>query len=250
MTYQRTLILSQLGNALTFDGSTTTCRRSGVLSSSQNDWSCTAWIYLSGTPGSTTTLVKNGETGTGNGGWKFGITTASRLNLSDPGGAWGGTASTALSNTTWYHVAFIRSGTSTQMYVNAVSDGSAITGSFNACQVDFTIGCTRSSSTGLYSAIFNGLIDDVRVWTRAITVDELIYIYTQDQIHTASTTSLQGWWKMDETSGDALDSSGNSRTMTVANGVYATGIAYIANIPARTVAGARTPAGTRTVATA
>lgn len=245
----RQVIISQLGKALSLNGTSTTARLSGVLSSSTADWTACAWIYLAGTPSGTQTIVKNGETGAGNGGWQFALTSASKMRLLDPGGVWGGTAATAMSNTTWYHVAFIKKSNVTQMYLNAVADGATVANTFNNPQVDFTIGCTRNSSTGLYSAFFNGYIDDVRVWTRAISTDELTYVYTQDQVRFAGTSNLQGWWKFDEASGDGTDSSGNGRTVTVTNGARVTGHQYIANIPARTVSAARTVSLARTVIT-
>lgn len=247
MAVGRYLVAQILGNALSFNGSTSGCKRT-LISNSTGDFTACAWIYLSATPSGTKTILKNGRTGLGNGGWNFSITSASKLNLSDPGGVWGGTATTALSNTTWYHVAFIRSGSSTQMYINAVADGSAVSGTFNSPESFTTVGCIWNDSSNTFTNIFNGYIDDARIYTRALTLAELTLIYQRDVINYPSTSNLLGWWKFDESSGDSADSSGNSNTMTVTNATYVAGNAYTANVPARTTTSSRSTSGVRTLA--
>lgn len=236
-----------LGNALSVNGSTTGAKRT-LVSSSTGDWSACAWIYLNSSPASTKVIMKNGQTGGGNNGWQFSVNSASRLVLSDPGGVWGGTATTVLSNTTWYHVGFIKSSNTTQMYINGVADGSTIGSTFNSPEGFTSVGCIWNVNNSTYSGIFDGLIDDARFYTRALTEVELRNIYSRETILEPSTSSLQAWYKFDESSEDAADSSGNSRTLTVTNGSYAAGNAYITNVPTRTGTTSRTLAGTRTLA--
>lgn len=251
----RTLIQSLFGNAISLNGTNGNAVRRSLISNSQGDYTACCWINLSGTPSSTTTLIKNGETGNGNGGWKFSVTTASKLNLSDPGGGWGGTASTALSNSTWYHVAFIKASNVTQMYINAVADGSTIAGTFNAPQTDTTVGATHNTTSSTYTNVFNGLIDDARIYTRAISTTELTQLYNfylnpNNPFGDIPTTNLLMLYKMDESTGASTvaDSSPAGNTGTVIGSpTFATGNVYISNIPSRTSAGTRTAAGTRTL---
>jgi len=60
---------------------------------------------------------------------------------------------------------------------------------------------------------FSGLIDDVRIYSRALSVDEVLASYKGQ---TVDSTGLVGWWKMDEGTGTTTaDSSGNGNTGTL-----------------------------------
>lgn len=76
----------------------------------------------------------------------------------------GGTiVSSALSNTTWHHIAVVRSGTTTTLYVNGTSDGTPITGAANdlICNPAGAWVGANSLSPGNYQ--FYGYIDDLRI---------------------------------------------------------------------------------------
>ena len=67
---------------------------------------------------------------------------------------------------------------------------------------------------------FNGLMRELRIYSRAITVLEMNNLYDGLSI---SATSLQGYWKMNESQGTTvIDYSGNGRNGTIANHTPAT----------------------------
>jgi hypothetical protein len=65
---------------------------------------------------------------------------------------------TALTTSTWYHVALARSGTATKLFLNGTQVGSTYTDSNNYIQGPLTIGAQYNSSNSV-----NGYIDDIRV---------------------------------------------------------------------------------------
>ena len=82
--------------------------------------------------------------------------------------------STTLSANTWYHITGIYDGADIKVYVNGVEDGThnvgSITGTAN--NENLQIG-GRSDSTDM----FDGFIDDVRIYNRALSADEIQKIY-------------------------------------------------------------------------
>src|SRR5258708_35989115 len=161
----RTLVAQVRGNAAVFNGSNGNgIRRSIVADGNTGDYTASAWIYISVVPSGKVTLIKNVQTGNGNGGWNFVLNASSQLEVNDPGGVWGGSGTTVLSTLTWYHVAFIRTGTNTQMYLNCVPKVPVITAPFNPPQLDTTFRCTHTTTTNTYTNEFNGYIDNTQIY--------------------------------------------------------------------------------------
>lgn len=79
----------------------------------------------------------------------------------------------AVSTGTWQHVVVRRNGTAWRLFLNGSQDGAGATTSTSVTN-------TASPWTITYnadSAAFNGLIDEVHVWTRALTDDEISFLY-------------------------------------------------------------------------
>ncbi|MEI6379184.1 MAG: LamG-like jellyroll fold domain-containing protein [Candidatus Falkowbacteria bacterium] len=78
----------------------------------------------------------------------------------------------------WYHLAYIRSGTSDYIYLNGVSYGSKVMSITNNSQDYITIGCNGWNNPNTF---FNGYIDELRVskgiarWTANFTPPSLPY---------------------------------------------------------------------------
>lgn len=118
---------------------------------------------------------------------------------------------TATTNT-WYHVAVVRSGSTYTFY----RDGVAIGSSTNACGMSNAVAPLRIGwGEGATTKALNGRMDDVRVWSRAVSGQELSdYLAGRDSV----TGSLQAHWRFDNGTGtSATDSSGNNRTGTLTN---------------------------------
>lgn len=106
----------------------------------------------------------------------------------------------------WYHLAVSRSGTSVTFYVNGSQIGGTQTLSTNNA---LTVGALFNHKPSAASFTLNGLLDEVRLYSRALSPGEISYIYNWGP-------GPVGWWKMDEKSvtndcatEDIFDASGN-----------------------------------------
>jgi hypothetical protein len=105
---------------------------------------------------------------------------AFRLNQDDLRGNCGGEAAILIegqiSTPQWVHVALIRDANNTYIYHNGVlvHTGTASgNGSFSSPNLDFIIGVDRTE-TGRF---FNGKVDDVRIYNRVLTAEEIGQLY-------------------------------------------------------------------------
>ncbi|AZA81589.1 hypothetical protein C1637_03185 [Chryseobacterium lactis] len=117
-------------------------------------------------------------------------------------------SNTALNANTWYHVAATYDGTTMKLYINGALDASkAQTGSVSSNGA-FNVGYLYEASRN-----FNGKIDEVRVWKRALSQTEI----SQNMCNVSlPATSLAAYWKFNEGSGSSVqDNSGNGLTLTL-----------------------------------
>jgi hypothetical protein len=137
-------------------------------------------------------------------------------------------ANNSISINQWYHVCVVRlsSGIGTIFINGSQSGASGTTGSPSAGDV-LGIG-DRGASTQLP---FNGQIDDVRIYNRALGADEIKRLYKiggtftvnkpADNSDTSLGTGLVGYWSFDGADMNAtkaLDQSGNANNGTLTNG--------------------------------
>ena len=79
---------------------------------------------------------------------------------------------TPISTNQWYHVTGVYNGSQIILYLNGVVDANAsLSGSINTSSGNLYIGRLRSAGSYYYS--FNGIIDEVRIWNRALTPEEI-----------------------------------------------------------------------------
>lgn len=117
-------------------------------------------------------------------------------------------SATALNANTWYHVAATYDGANMKIYINGTLDATkAQTGSVNSTGA-FNVGYLYNTSRN-----FNGKIDEVRVWKRALSQTEI----SQNMCNVSiPATSLAAYWKFNEGSGSSVqDTSGNGVTLTL-----------------------------------
>lgn len=117
-------------------------------------------------------------------------------------------SATALNANTWYHVAATYDGSNMKIYINGVLDATkAQTGSVNSTGA-FNVGYLYNTSRN-----FNGKVDEVRVWRRALSQTEI----SQNMCNVSvPATSLAAYWKFNEGSGSSVqDTSGNGVTLTL-----------------------------------
>lgn len=113
---------------------------------------------------------------------------------------------TTLSANTWYHVAFTYDGSYARVWLNGIEDGSvAASGDLVTANGNNIIG----NYNDLIQYWFNGSIDDVRIYNRALSGAEVSQLYNW-------APGQLGYWKMDEVTAntctgganDSCDSSG------------------------------------------
>ena len=116
----------------------------------------------------------------------------------------------SLSPNTWYHLAATYNGAEMKLYVNGALDATqAATGAISANGV-FALGRNYADSR-----ILDGSLDEVRVFTRALTAAEVAA--TPCQI-SAATAGLEAYWRCDEGSGLATsDATGHGHNGTLVN---------------------------------
>ncbi|MEY8758473.1 endo-beta-N-acetylglucosaminidase H [Chryseobacterium tongliaoense] len=119
-------------------------------------------------------------------------------------------SNTGLNTNTWYHIAATYDGASMKIYINGNLDASSsATGNFTANGILYLARNYDNSRT------LNGLLDEFRVWKKALTTQEI----TNNMCAIAANTpGLEANWKMDEGSGNgALDATSNTHFATLIN---------------------------------
>ena len=101
---------------------------------------------------------------------------AFRAHIGTPGNYFNFDGQTALSNYTWYHVAMTYDGSVLKLFVNGNLDGSLpVTGPITVSDMPLLIG---GHAEGPWN--FNGLVDEVSLYNRALSADEIQSIYHSD----------------------------------------------------------------------
>ena len=145
---------------------------------------------------------------------------------------------TTITSGTWYHVVGVDDGTYFYIYVNGVLDRTSpfLCSGFvatTAGTMDFRIGSQSSS----YNTIpwFNGLIDEVKIYNRALDADEIRQEYNAGAVaHLGGGTAASydpwggdppvAWWSLDENTGPtAYDRSGSGNDGTISGATWAHG---------------------------
>jgi hypothetical protein len=123
----------------------------------------------------------------------------------------------------WYHLSTTYDGTTAKLYLNGVEVASGARTINVVNGIYHHIGLISGEET------FNGLIDEVGLWSRAITADEISQIFNSCRGNTypfIATPSLYGgvaYYKLDETSGNAIDSIGGSTATNIGSTAYGSG---------------------------
>jgi len=127
----------------------------------------------------------------------------------------------------WYHLAVVWDDTTnvTMVYLNGVSKGQNTSLVTNSIIQPLRIGSYDATTDGF----FNGLIDDVRIYNRALSADEIKRLYRiGGTLHVNTTINndtlqkgLVGYWSFDGqdmTATHAMDISGQGNNGTLTNG--------------------------------
>jgi hypothetical protein len=126
--------------------------------------------------------------------------------------------SSVITANTWQQIAVTADGSNYRLYV----DGETVSGSFAAGSYDSPPAVTTNMRIGAWNHApdrrFNGAIDDVRIYDRALSDTEVQQLYQE------GSAGLVAHWKFDETSGTTAYDSAGSNNGTLVNGpVWTTG---------------------------
>jgi len=131
---------------------------------------------------------------------------------------------TQLNTETWYHIAVTYNGSDIVVYVNGTDDGSssaAITLDMSDNAEVLTIGKTAWSVNN-YN--FNGTIDELRIWNRSLSANEIALLYNNrtNTTHNNATTAPQNW----TAKVTPIDDQGLNGTEAWSNSINITEMAY------------------------
>ncbi len=114
----------------------------------------------------------------------------------------------------WLHVAFVKSGNVTSLYINGQFDNQrtlSFTGAITNL-ADINVGRFRRDN----SAFFEGSIDEVSVWSSALNGSQILATMVRPM--RGDESGILGLWHFDEASGEAYDGTANALNGTLVNG--------------------------------
>ena len=120
---------------------------------------------------------------------------------------------TNLSANVWTHLACVADGSYLRLYVNGVSDGTAVTydGTLKASTKRVILGKLRQEDS-IYQ--LNGKLDDVCIYNTALTATQVATLARNQDV----TDGLVARWKLDDGSGTTADDSVGTADGTLVNG--------------------------------
>lgn len=191
------------------------------------DFTIEAWVKLESTPGPTYEICAKYST-SGLRAYRFFYTTTGgaqlRIAISNDGTSTeeiGGIAQT-LTNGVWYHVAVAwTAATSTaEFFVNGSSIGSAV-GAKTA--IASTTAAFLVGQNGLGGNLYDGLIDELRVWNDVRTDQEITDNYDVELV--GNEANLQGCWRFNN---DYTDITANTNDLTAVNSpTFSADVAFV-----------------------
>jgi len=134
---------------------------------------------------------------------------------------------------TWYHVAGVYNGSTLKLYVNGVLEGTTVfTGDINKIVGYFDLFLGQWAYSGNSYRRFNGHIDEVSIWTIALSQTQVRNMMCKKLKGTE--TGLASYWRMDETTGSTVtdladagrDGTSSNTTITLSGAPVGTSSKY------------------------
>lgn len=224
-------VAGALGQGLLFDGVDDRIAVSDNSTLDLTSVTLSAWVYKTARAGcgGRDSIISKGDQGAGLHNYELLIAddcSIESLSFRYYNGGWAGTGdSTSLSLNRWYHLvaSYNDSADRIDFYIDGVLRSSATTTlSLLTNNQSLSIGARDSINNR-----FHGKIDDVRIYNRALSADEIHQLYVMGEGTTVGVDptsdplaeGLAGYWKFDEVSGvTSIDSSMNGNNGTLTNG--------------------------------
>ena len=230
MTTSTVPVAGKLGQGFRFDGVNDLISTPTAILSNSVPFTVSLWIKNNSTAG-THCLFSQDSTGTDDIG--FGYTVGSGISYESDTDAHSADALTAINPTTldknWHHLVVVEKYTTdvdeNDYYFDGVKVASSLAGTApcNPANINFVIGNRGAANLG-----WDGLLDDVRIYNRALSAGEIQKLYGLGQAKFANSpvTSLQsglvGYWTFDGqhtnwATGKTFDMSGKGNHGTITN---------------------------------
>ena len=107
-------------------------------------------------------------------------------------------ATCPLSNNTWYHVVATYDGTTHKTYINGIEKLSRIASGRDTERTNFNIGFGGNNTEAAWRKNWNGYIDDLGIYNRALTLTEVQTLYNSAIIPIYDTNGLVVYWNFDD----------------------------------------------------
>ena len=163
----------KIGQGISCNGTTDYALSGSTVSGSSGYITVAAWIKYRGTWNNPIAVDRGTDWRLLSGAEASAVASAMYSSTVD---AWGTRVSgtTVLRANTWYYIAFTFDGANAKIWVNGVVDGTKVaTGTLNVANI-LTAICTYN---GISSNFLNGQIDDVRIYSRALSASEVKQLY-------------------------------------------------------------------------
>lgn len=222
-----TKTIGRIGQGMSFDGNNDYISTTDIDYGTGNTISISAWIKFSSctADGTICFIVSKGQY-IGSSPYSLFVTDTQKIGFSvreNAGNVF--YSSDTYNDDNWHHIGVSFDGSKAIIYVDGIKIGTSATYSPLNNNELVIIGGDDADPT---NRPFAGSLDDVRVYARTLSADEVYRLYTLGKPNVINskasqgdtlTEGLVGYWKLDETSGTtAADSSGNGNTGTLTNG--------------------------------
>lgn len=223
-------VAGKLNGALEFTGATNYVE-AGTYSVGGSAMTVSAWMLGSSLSGEARIASKASGQAESDHDWMLGLGSGAgaedklRIRLKTAGvTSTFSTGDLALADSTWYHVAFTYDGSNVRVYLNGSEVGSfAKTGTLDQSGLPVRIGSGNDGSGGA-SAVWDGLIDEVKVFNRSLSQAELAAEYSANNAGASAGLTLGA-----VTAGTSRTSNFDVITQTSAGG-YTLAISQNANL--------------------
>jgi hypothetical protein len=211
-------VLGKRGQALSFNGGTQ-CVTSNSSINFSGSWTIGGWFNWQNIAGKGNERVFGGGSSNIPVFWR----TVSQFGLVH-GGTVDWLTGWVIPSKQWVYIVVTRSGTTATLYVNGALQAQTTSYNFSPGTSPVSIGC---DSTGFPAEYFNGYADDVRIYNKALTAQQVAQLYGADTTLNAAqtkkvTTGLVGLWTFNNldinwVTGQAIDKSGSGNNGALIN---------------------------------
>ena len=226
-TASETAVAGKLKQAINFNGSTDKIDlgdASDLTGLGSSSFAISAWIKTN-VQSTRMQIMSIGSTATNQGEWFF-VNTSGQLE-SDLSDVVGPNSNILVNDDKWHHVAVVNNANTFQLYIDGKADGSSSVMNPNITSGNAMIG--KSTDGAANDWYFNGDIDELRVYNRALLAGDVLNLYNATKnkfVKVAPKNGLVGYWNMDanDISGATIyDKSGNGNNGTISGAVIGSG---------------------------